>query len=157
MSEDERQRALNSAYRFLARRAHSRYELQKKLERKRISDGAIQNVLNKLESQRFLDDRAFSMSFARDRLQRSQIGRDRMALELKTKGISKALLDETLSALYSERDELALAREALKKKQRTMKQAQTVSNHRKLADFLHRRGFSYETIWKVLRSQHDVE
>lgn len=157
MSEAERQHALNSAYRFLARRAHSRYELQKKLERKKISHDAVLDVLTELETQRFLDDRAFSMSFVRDRLQRSQIGRDRMALELRTKGIPKALIDETLSPLYSERDEETLAREALKKKQRSMKQPLAVSNRRKLADFLHRRGFSYETIWKVLRSPHDLE
>jgi len=80
-----------------------------------------------------------------------------MALELKAKGISKALIDEALSPLYSEKDEQTLAQEALKKKQRTMKHLRTVHNHRKLADFLHRRGFSYETIWKVLKSPHDLE
>src|SRR5712691_260056 len=99
MLHDERKRALNSAYRSLARRAHSRYELQEKLERKKFSHDTIQAVLAELETKKFIDDRAFAMSFARNRLQRRQFGRDRVALELKAKGIAKELIEETLSPL----------------------------------------------------------
>jgi regulatory protein len=156
MSHDERKRALNSACRSLTRRAHSRYELKKKLERKKFSHDAIRAVLAELETQRLLDDRAFSMSFARYRLQRRQLGRDRMVLELKARGISKALIDETLGPLYCEIDEQTLAQEAVEKKQRAMKRPRTASDHRRLADFLRRRGFSYEVIQKVLKSDHDL-
>ena len=152
MSIDERERALNSAYQSLARRAHSRYELQKKLERKKISPNTIQAVLAKLETQKLLDDRAFAESFARDRFQRRKLARDRIRLELRAKGISKELIVETLGTLYHETDEMTLAQEVLKKRQRTMKQSLTASDHRRLADFLPRRGFSYGVIQKVLKA-----
>jgi|SRR6266446_10799994 len=156
MLPDERKRALNSAYGSLARRAHSRYELQERLERKKYSHDTIQAVLAELETQKFLDDRAFAMSFARDRLQRRQLGRDRVALELKVKGIAKELIEETLGLLYGEMDEQTLAQEALKKKQRTMKRSTTASDHRRLTDFLRRRGFSYEAIRKALKADHEL-
>ncbi len=156
MSRDERKRALNSAYRSLARRAHSRYELQEKLERKKYSHNTIQAVLAELETQKFLDDRAFAMGFARDRLQRKQLGRDRVALELKVKGIAKELIEETLSPLYGEMDEQTLAKEALNKKLHTMKRSPTASDRRRLADFLRRRGFSYEAIRKALKADHEL-
>ena len=156
MSLDERKRALNSAYRSLARRAHSRYELKERLERKKFSHNTIQAVLAELETQKFLDDRAFAMSFARNRLLRRQLGRDRVALELKAKGIAKELIEETLGPLYGAMDEQALAHEALKKRQHMIKRPLTASDYRKLADFLRRRGFSYEAIRKVLKADHEL-
>lgn len=147
---------MNTAYRSLARRAHSRYELQEKLEHKKFSRETIQAVLAELETQKFLDDRAFAMSFARDRLLRRQLGRDRVALELKARGIAKELIQETLGQLYDEMDAQTLAQEALKKKQRTMKRSPTAADHRRLADFLRRRGFSYEVIRKVLKADHEL-
>ncbi|HXC62482.1 MAG TPA: RecX family transcriptional regulator, partial [Nitrospiria bacterium] len=83
------------------------------------------------------------------------IGRDRVALELKVKGIAKELIEETLVPLYNEMDEQTLAQEALKKKQRTMKRSTTASDHRRLTDFLRRRGFSYEAIRKALKANHE--
>ena len=147
---------MNSAYRSLARRAHSRYELQEKLERKKYPPDTVQAVLAELETQKFLDDRAFAISFARDRLERRQLGRNRVALELKTKGIAKELIEETLDPLYGEIDEQALAKEALSKRLHSMKRSPTASDHRRLADFLRRRGFSYEAIRKTLKADYEL-
>ena len=156
MSRHERKHALNSAYRSLARRAHSRHELQQKLERKKYSHDTIQAVLAELETQKFLDDRAFAMSFARDRLQRRRLGRDRVALELKVKGIAAELIENTLGPLYDEMDEQTLAKQVLNKKLHTMKRSPTASDRRRLTDFLRRRGFSYEAIRKVLKADHEL-
>jgi len=156
MLRGERKRALNSAYRSLTRRAHSRRELQEKLERKKFSHDTTQAVLAELETKKFLDDRSFAMGFARNRFQRRQFGRDRVALELKAKGIAKELIEETLSLLYDEMAEETLAQEVLKKRQRTMKRSLTATDHRRLVDYLHRRGFSYDTIRKVLKADHEL-
>src|SRR5438477_5129321 len=136
MLQRDRKYVLNSAYRFLARRAHSRHELQEKLERKKYPRDAVQAVLTELETKNFLDDRAFAISFVRDRLQRRQLGRNRVALELKTKGIADELIEETLGSLYGEMDEQVLAKEALSKKLHAMKRSPTASDRRRLADFL---------------------
>jgi regulatory protein len=147
---------LNSAYRSLARRAHSRHELQEKLERKKYPPDTVKAVLAELETQKFLDDRAFAVSFARDRLERRQLGRNRVALELKTKGIAKELIEETLGPLYGEIDEQSLAKEALSKKLRAMKRSSTASDRRRFADFLRRKGFSYEAIRKTLKADYEL-
>ena len=156
MSRRDRKHALSSAYRSLARRAHSRHELQEKLERKKYPHDAVQAVLAELETQKFLDDRAFAISFARDRMQRKQLGRDRVALELKIKGIAKELIEETLGPLYGEIDEQALAKEALSKRLHAMKRSPTASDRRRFADFLRRRGFSYEAIRKALKADYEL-
>jgi len=130
--------------------------LQEKLERKKYPHDTVQAVLAELETQKFLDDRAFAISFARDRMRRKQLGRDRVALELKIKGIAKELIEETLGPLYGEIDEQTLAREALSKRLHAMKRLPTDSDRRRLADFLRRRGFSYEAIRKSLKADYEL-
>ncbi len=156
MARDQKD-ALKSAYRSLARRGHSRRELQAKLQRKKYTQQAVQAVLAELEAKRFLDDRLFAMNFARDRLERRRLGSGRVAQELKAKGITEEVIDETLGALYSEIDESALAQEALGKRiLDVMKKSPTVSDRRRLSNFLRRRGFSYEAIRKTLKTDYEI-
>ena len=133
MARRDQKHALNSAYRSLARRAHSRRELQEKLERKKYTHDTIQAVLAELETKRILDDRAFAISFSRDLLYRRQLGRDRVALELKTRGIADDLIEETLGLVYGEIDEQALAQKVLNKRLHVMKRSPTVSDRRRLS------------------------
>jgi regulatory protein len=152
----DQKQALNSAYRSLARRAHSRLELKEKLERKKYSNDTIREVLAELETKRFLDDRAFAFSFAGDLLNRRSFGRERVALELRTRGIADTLIEETLRPLYREIDEPALAQKALNKRVHFVKRPPTASDLRRLTDFLRRKGFSYEAIRKTIKTDDEI-
>ena len=156
MAQRDQKDALNSAYRTLARRAYSRRELQGKLERKKYSQVTIRAVLDELEAKKFLDDRAFAINFVRDRLHRRHFGRERVALELKNRGIGEDLIEESLESLSGELNEKALAQCALNKKLHAMKRSPNASDRRRLADFLRRRGFSFDTIRKTLKFENEI-
>src|SRR5262249_28636572 len=127
-----------------------------KLERRKYSDDTIQTVLAELATKKILDDRAFAAGFARHLLYRKRLGRKRAALELRTRGIAEDLVEETLDPLYVEVDEQTLAQTALEKRLHTMNRSSKPSDVRRLADFLRRKGFSYDAIRKALKAEYEI-
>ena len=56
------------AFRFLARRAHSKKELQIKLQNKNYHISLIKNIVNELEEKNLINDRTFTHSFVQDEI-----------------------------------------------------------------------------------------
>lgn len=88
---DIRQQALV----YLARREHSRAELQRKLLDKGFAQDLIQTVLDQLQTQHWLDECRFVESFIHSRFQKGQ-GPLRIQQELKQRGISSDLFNQVL-------------------------------------------------------------
>ena len=146
----ELKKAKRSAARMLKIRPQSVFELREKLLRKKISLETVNALVDELLKLGLLDDRAFTQSWIRWRLQRS-FGLNRIAFELKVKGIDKEIIQQELSQLceaYSE-DETAvvLARRQMDK----YKNVNPEKKKKRLGDFLARRGFSIDIIQKVFK------
>ena len=96
----------------LARREHSRSELERKLALQGHAESSVDAVLDELEELRLLDEDRFVEVFVRARVARGQ-GPVRIAHELKTRGIGVAVVREALAdddELWIERAQRALAR-----------------------------------------------
>ncbi len=93
---EEEERVLNSALRSLGRRPHSVYELKVKLLKKGMSEGAVNNVLNRLEEDKYLDDLDFAVRFLEYGLVRKSWGRMKVRAELQKRGVSREIVDEVL-------------------------------------------------------------
>ena len=148
--EDERKLAKMQAFRYLTVRDHSETELAGKLRQKGFSATTIQWVLADLRRLHFLNDTEFAALFARNRLAQRPIGRRQLEYELKQKGISSALLTETLDKIYSETNEETLVRQLAAKRLLILKGQPPLKVRKKLADFLLRRGFEWEVVKQVL-------
>jgi regulatory protein len=98
--------ALDAGLRLLARRAHSRVELLRKLTRRGYDGPAIGTAMTRLEELGYLDDQSFARSFVRRR--GSVRGPRALSAELAARGVDRAQVD-TAVAEFGESEQLAAA------------------------------------------------
>jgi regulatory protein len=141
-----------AALAYLARRAHARRELERKLRRKGFDAAEVEQVLDGLTASGLVDDAATSEALARSRTGRG-VGRNRIAFELRSRGLGRDDIDGALAKIPAE-DERAALRGALDRKARTLPAALTpAATSKKLFDHLVRRGFSVAAVLEALRKK----
>ncbi|MBU1424224.1 MAG: recombination regulator RecX [Gammaproteobacteria bacterium] len=138
------------AMRYLARREHSRAELQQKLLPHAQEGEDLNAVLDELEKRNWLSDARAATQWVDAK--RGRFGTQRIAHELRQKGIPENLISDALPQLKE--TELDAAREVWRKKFGI--QPQDSKEKAKQVRFLQSRGFSMDTIFKVL-STTDTE
>jgi regulatory protein len=131
--------------RFLARREHSRAELRKKLL-PHVQEGEdVDAVLDQLEQRNWLSDaRAAEMLVTS---KRNRLGPQRIAHELRQKGIAENLIGDAIPQLKE--TELDTARDVWQRKFGVLPQDQ--KEKAKQVRFLQSRGFSLDVIFRVLK------
>jgi regulatory protein len=133
------------AMRYLARREHSRAELRAKLL-PHVQEGEDADaVLDDLEKHNWLsDERAAELMV---NVRRPRFGTQRIAHELRQKGIAENLIDDAIPHLKE--TEFDAAREVWQKRFGTLPQDQ--KEKAKQVRFLQSRGFALDVIFKLLR------
>jgi regulatory protein len=134
------------AMRYLARREHSRAELHGKLLPHVQEGDDVAAVLDELEKRNWLSDARAATQWVDAK--RSRFGAQRIAHELRQKGIAENLIAEAIPLLKE--TELDAAREVWQKKFGIP--PQDSKEKAKQVRFLQSRGFSMEVIFKVLRT-----
>jgi len=147
--EDSFADAMAAAIRFLAVRTRTSGELRRYLQRRGYSSSTIQQVLNRCQERKYIDDHAFAEHFVRQRLSKGY-GPRRLARELANKGLAPEVYRPLLNELEpAEMLQVAVQLAANKAKQfendlpLTMKKA-------KIARHLHYKGFPETVIHRVL-------
>ena len=139
------------AMRYLARREHSRAELHNKLL-PHVQEGEDLNaVLDELEKRNWLSDARATTQWVHAK--RSRFGTQRIAHELRQKGIAENLIADALPQLKE--TELDAAREVWQRKFGVV--PQDAKEKAKQIRFLQSRGFSIEVILKVLKLSSATE
>lgn len=142
------------ALRLLARREHTRTGLARKLAAQaEVTCGSVEEinaVLDDLVSRGLLSDARYAEM--RVHARGARFGNARLAQELRAAGVR----DETIGdALAETGDELARAKEVWRRKYGSAGLPADASAHARQTNFLMRRGFSGETIRRVLRGGHE--
>ena len=132
------------ALRLLARREHSRAELGRKLTPHAESQEALADLLSDLEARKHLSDERFASERVRQLARKYGVARIRQ--DLKARGV-----DPELVPGMGEVDELERARAILVRKYR--EPAGTREERARRMRFLQSRGFSSETIFKLLSAR----
>lgn len=136
----------NCAMRLLARREHSRLELQQKLSAKGFNAPELEGLLSQLEAESSLSDARFTEAYIRSRRQRG-FGPLRIRLELQRRGVADETVATYLQANSADWVELARAQY---KKRFGERRVPSYEERARRARFLLGRGFSKEVIFKVL-------
>lgn len=144
MSGTLRERAL----RLLARREYARAELARKLKPHAESGEALEALLADLTARRLLSDERYVEM--RMNARAARYGNARLAYELRTQGVSDELV---AAALAASDDELSRARAAWQRKFGVG--AQDDAERARQMRFLLSRGFSGETVRRVLRGDFE--
>ena len=144
---------LNYAFRLLSFRMRSKDEMRGRLVKKGYTGSEVNEVLDKLERLNYLNDTEFARMWVKNRVESKPLGSALIRRELKQKGIAPDIIKDVLDELLKGYDEYEAARELVLKKIYKIK----VKDNRllqRLSGYLARRGFSYEVIQKVLKSEY---
>ena len=136
------------ALRLLTRREYGRLELERRLAPYAPTLQELGALLDALEEQHLLSDQRYASQRVTARA--SRFGNGRIANELRAKGIAD---DLALAALAEGGDEMARCRGVWKKKFDSL--PGSAEERAKQMRFLFYRGFSSETIRRVLHSDED--
>lgn len=146
--DDAKQKTFSAIYRaiiaYLARREHSVQELSQKLSKRFAEDKRlVDRALEKAIADGYQSDQRFAEAYARSRVNKG-FGGERIANELRQKGISTDLIEQAVAELETvdaERDALAYT---WQKKYNSP--PQNFNEKMKQVRFLRYRGFSSEQI-----------
>ena len=141
-----------AALRALMRRAHSVHEMRQALERRAQHKALVRSVLQRLKTEKLLDDARYARQFARYRAESRRQGRFRIARDLRGRGVPDRFIEAAIEETFAETDEAALLRPRL---QRRLKLLRGPLDRRKLASVyrsLLRAGFSADAIRRELRN-----
>jgi regulatory protein len=89
VSSEALEHALSRAYRYLAPRDRTVYEMRRHLERVGIEVGAIDDAVRVLTELGYLDDAAFAVRFAQDKRELDAWGAERIERRLAALGVER--------------------------------------------------------------------
>jgi regulatory protein len=136
----------NKALDLVSRREHSRHELMQKLDKRYLnSTPIIEDVLDKLEINKILDDERFAEMYLNSRA-RKGFGPKKIEMELHSKKVDSFFISNAVEAYENW---LENAQRELKKKFKDQKPTDYQSKM-KQKQFLFTRGFSSPIIDKIL-------
>lgn len=139
-------KCLDKAYRFLSFRPRSEAEIQIKLSEK-FPEKTVRQAIDYLKKLNYLNDAEFCNFWIENRA--SGRGRRALYFELQKKGIKKEIIENSLKKIDKEAElESALL---LVKSKRKYEGLSPDEAYKKIGGFLSRRGYSYETIKKVIK------
>lgn len=138
------------ALRLLAIRGRTVSEMKERLLKKGFLPEEVEETLHRLLEQGYLNDHRFALDWIRGRLARAPVGRQRIASELKAKGVGEAAIRRALMEVYAQADEYQLASKAALRRLPLMQGLPLEKQRRRLFTYLRRLGFSASTALTVL-------
>ena len=141
----------SAAYRYLSYRARSYSETQEHLKQKDYPTSIVNQTLSYLVEYGYLNDEKFALDWGRSRIANKKFGPYRLKQDLLGKGIAVELVDQTLATLYAEVDEEELAKLAAEKKIYQLRDVDAEVKRRRLIQFLQRKGFPADIIFKTVK------
>jgi regulatory protein len=148
--------AYDAAVRYLGSRPRSVSEIRRHLRGKRFEDPAIDQAIDQLRAQRYIDDEAFARYWVEQRDRFRPKGERAIVSELLQKGVSREVIDLVVGDREPD-SEVKRAREAIRRPITRWLTLSEVDRKRKIHQYLAQRGFSYDTIEEVLAHPHADE
>ncbi len=130
-------------------RVRAEKEVRDKLKKKEYPPEIIEQTIESLKKQKFLDDRLFAKLWVESRIKRS-LGLARLRFELKNKGVSKDLIEEALDRVRESYDEKEAVKTVIRQKLEKMKHLSLEKTRSRLFSFLVRRGYPKGLVIEML-------
>lgn len=145
----------NYSLKLLSYRPRSIREVSEKLKKycikKKISAETVNQVINYLKEQNFLNDEEFGRWWITQRNSFRPKGYQLIKLELMQKGIDKEIINRVISDTENKGEgEFLTAMKVIEKKRNLLKNLKKDALKAKISRFLGSRGFSWETVFHVI-------
>jgi regulatory protein len=142
-------KAYTRAIRYLSYRPRSEKEIRDRLERKKFDPQIIDQVIEKLKEDKFLDDHAFAEWWTMQRQDFRGKSKYIISRELAEKGIDRTLSGD---ALAKAKDDYLTAKDLFDRKKRLFDRYTGDEYTKKVTGFLQRKGYSWDVIQKILKT-----
>ena len=140
---------LNSLAKYCSQAERCVFDIQKKLKTESLSKEAEQQIIERLQREKYIDERRFSRCFVHDKFQFNHWGRVKIAYELKMRGVSPEIYYEALETIDEDKYNAVLI-DLLTNKIRTIKGRSPQDVYQKLYRFATARGFESPLISNIL-------
>lgn len=147
-AEDEGKRTYTAALSFLGERARSRKEVEQRLQQREFSPESIQQTLERLQREGYLNDASFGQQWVANRQHFRPRSERALRYELRRKGMDATVIDEVLE--QAEIDEDAAAWAAIETKVARWAGLERGQFSQKAGGFLARRGFGHGVARRVI-------
>ena len=149
MKEVTEQGAYLQLAQLCARSEHCQHDMLEKMRRWEMSDEAQARVMQRLVSERYVDDERYARAFVRDKIRYNKWGRRKVEQALWQKRIDEDIRQQVLDEVDDE-EYLSVLRPLLKQKRRSTKAESDYELNQKLVRFALGRGYTYDIIRQCL-------
>ena len=141
---------------YINKKLRSKKEIKKYLERKEYSTELIENVINLLYTQGYLNDEIYAKSLVHDRIALSMDGPNKIKKELSDNGINNSLIEEVILE-YTEDLEKERVEKIVDKQIKLNNNKGANLLKKKIQMYLLNLGYNYEIINRILNSKKIVD
>lgn len=146
--ENAKYMAYIKAIKYLGSKARSTKQISEYLKRQQFQDEHISNAVERLKADGYVDDEQYALAYVQSKSRIQGKGRNRIALDLKARGVAQNAIEAALESLDEEEEYEAACKAAMKKLRSLSNDEHEI--RRKLQQFLLRKGFSGVIIRKVM-------
>lgn len=139
-----------------AQAEHCEYEMQEKMRRWEIADDAQARVMQRLITERYVDDERFARAFANDKVKYNKWGRRKVEQAMWLKHIAEDIRQRVLDSIDDE-EYIAILRPLLQQKRRSVKARNDYELRQKLIKFAIGRGFTMDIIKQCISINDEEE
>ena len=138
-----------------AQAEHCQSEMVEKMRRWELDDEAQARVMQRLVSERYVDDERYARAFVKDKVRYNKWGRRKVEQALWQKHIDEDIRQQVLDEVDDD-EYLSVLKPLLQQKRRSTKAANDYELNQKLMRFALSRGFTFDIIRKCLNLE-DLE
>jgi regulatory protein len=143
---------LNRILSYCAQAERCTQDVVKKLASWDVPEEDMDEILERLRQDKFLDDTRYAKSFVNDKWRLDQWGRVKIRNSLFQKGFDEMQIEHALEVIDQE-EYVSGMQILLSKKRNTIKSETQVNQMKKLLSFGQNRGFEEELIWQWLERE----
>jgi len=115
-----------------------------------VEDDVASAVLDELELQGLLNDLEFAQIWSESRQRQKKLSKRVIAQELRVKGVSQDIIEETIEKIDDE-DEYQMAYNLAERKYRSCAHLEQEVIYRRVSGLLSRKGFSHTITGRIMR------
>ena len=143
-------RARNNAYALLRQRPRSEHEIRERLKLKGYSEAVVEEIVELLKKAGDIDDTRFATLWVESRMHMNPAGDVVLKHELRSRGVSDAIIEATLTEKAEKYDEYEVAFSMAKDRFERFKKLDRQKAMKRVYDFMLRRGFKYDTVRRII-------
>lgn len=155
-----RQKTEQEAYLTLsalcAQAEHCQWEMKEKMRRWELTEEAQARVMQRLVSERYVDDERYARAFVKDKVRYNKWGRRKVEQALWQKHIDESVRQQVLDEVDDD-EYISILRPMLQQKRKSTKASSDYELNGKLIKFAMSRGFTMDIIKQCINVEDDDE